>query len=60
MQLSTEKKKKFWKLSELMGFVDIRCSESVCLKGTGFSHNTEARIIVTNEKNSHPKWQSGI
>lgn len=28
----------------------FQCSESVCLKGTGFSHNTEARIIITNEK----------
>lgn len=39
MQFSTEKKR-FGKLPDLMGFADFKCSESVCLKGTGFSHDT--------------------
>lgn len=33
-------KKRFWKLLDLMGCADFKRSESVCLKVTGFSHNT--------------------
>lgn len=49
-----KKKKLFWKLPDLMGFVDFsKWSESVCLKGTGSSHKTEARITIKNKRNSH-------
>jgi len=38
VQLSMEKR--FWKLPDLTSFADFKCSESACLKGTGFSHDT--------------------